>query len=470
MRKVTLVLLSVVLISSCFSKAVYFKHPMEDNADGIWLTQGYNVIFEIEGQKIQFYELTDISLLQQKPYFLLWPSCRTELIDENTMAFYIEDSSYYWLASRIDKIPEREIISSTKNLQLNYEVFMQTFNENYSFFELRGVDWADVYQTYKKKVELINSEDELYSIFIEILSLLEDEHTMLQRSNSDELWTYMGNKPSWANVEAYIEAQKIIYQKTLFGNINSGILAKIEEEMVFQPYFSVIKSNYLDGDFDTVCNGQIWYGIIDNDIGYINILREECYTNDKSDDPKLGLLELSNALDLIVEDFSNVKAIIIDSRFNLGGNDRYNQELLSRFIDESKLVTWHIPQQKSSNFVFEYWVEPKLPSFNDVPVYNLISNLTVSAGECQAVMLDILPETIRLGNRTSGAFSNTQIRHLPNGWMFTLSNETYYSHDGNCYEFFGFSPDVQVNFNQEGFSQGSDQILDAAINMIIENS
>ena len=66
--------------------------------------------------------------------------------------------------------------------------------------------------------------------------------------------------------------------------------------------------------------------------------------------------------------------------------------------------------------------------------------------------------------------SNSLIRHLPNGWEFTLSNESIFDPNGNNYEAVGYPPDVLVDFNAQGFAIGTDTVLDKTLELIADQA
>ena len=68
----------------------------------------------------------------------------------------------------IDRDPEK-----------NFEELWQTFCDRYPFFELRNVDWETQYDTYRPRVTGETSDGELFDIFCQMLSPLNDGHVNL---------------------------------------------------------------------------------------------------------------------------------------------------------------------------------------------------------------------------------------------------------------------------------------------------
>jgi len=65
----------------------FFKIPMcfSNDVDGIWKTNGYNLIIEIKSNKYKVYEITEMSCLRVKPIYLKLPGFRVRSLSLNSM-------------------------------------------------------------------------------------------------------------------------------------------------------------------------------------------------------------------------------------------------------------------------------------------------------------------------------------------------------------------------------------------------
>ena len=68
----------------------------------------------------------------------------------------------------------------SRDPEKNFESLWQTFHNRYPFFELRNVDWKKQYDTYRPKVTIKTSADELFDILCEMLDPLDDGHVELE--------------------------------------------------------------------------------------------------------------------------------------------------------------------------------------------------------------------------------------------------------------------------------------------------
>ena len=64
--------------------------------------------------------------------------------------------------------------------ELNFEVFWQTFEDNYAFFELRNVDWHETYRKYRNQVNAGTTDDELFRILTDMVRPFEDGHIHIE--------------------------------------------------------------------------------------------------------------------------------------------------------------------------------------------------------------------------------------------------------------------------------------------------
>ena len=60
-----------------------------------------------------------------------------------------------------------------------FEVFWRTMDENYVFFQEKGVDWDAVYDEYAPKARMVKNDDDLRYIFQDIIPLFQDGHMRL---------------------------------------------------------------------------------------------------------------------------------------------------------------------------------------------------------------------------------------------------------------------------------------------------
>jgi hypothetical protein len=63
--------------------------------------------------------------------------------------------------------------------RVNFDAFATAVDENYAFFDLRGVDWKNITDRYDTLVDEGTSDDDLFDFFCEMYKPLQDPDTYL---------------------------------------------------------------------------------------------------------------------------------------------------------------------------------------------------------------------------------------------------------------------------------------------------
>jgi len=78
-----------------------------------------------------------------------------------------------------------------------------------------------------------------------------------------------------------------------------------------------------------------------------------------------------------------------------------------------------------------------------------------------------LPNVTSVGTSTYGSLSDTLVRLLPNGWLFSQSNEVYESPQGDQYEVVGVPPDVEVEGDEDlDYYENLDKTIEEAVDLL----
>lgn len=303
------------------------------------------------------------------------------------------------------------------DLLTNFEVFWGEFDRNYSFFELKGLDWDSMYHVYRPLVAAAQSEEELFDLLSQMTVALEDGHV---------------NLVSPYGVSSY--------------NFNKGRRDN-------GPYNV---KNYL---YNIRQAGEaIEYGQVNQrNIGYILI---------KSFG---GAREDYEQIDRILEELRWKEGLVIDVRSNGGGSTTNSQLIASRFADKER----HYIKIKYKNGPgrndFTDWndrtVVPQGKGYTK-PVVVLTNRKTYSSSEDFVLAMRLFPNVTVVGDTTGGGSGNPILRELPNGWTFRLSSWIAADPDGTTFEGIGLAPDiVQYNFPQDSVEL-RDRILRQAFRVI----
>jgi C-terminal processing protease CtpA/Prc len=158
---------------------------------------------------------------------------------------------------------------------------------------------------------------------------------------------------------------------------------------------------------------------------------------------------MNNIMNTIMEDLKETKYIIIDVRFNGGGQDVVALEVLrhfnkSRIQIASKKARHHNDFTKKTPIYLESSENPYTK-----PVYLLTSQQSASATDMMALSSMEITQLKRIGSHTNGAISDALQKTLPNGWHFSLSNEIYTDNNGKYYENIGVPVDFELNYPED---------------------
>ncbi|MBX2859051.1 MAG: peptidase S41 [Cellvibrionaceae bacterium] len=218
-------------------------------------------------------------------------------------------------------------------------------------------------------------------------------------------------------------------------------------------------------------NGELFeFKWLDNKIAYIAL-------NGFHDEK---LVELFNAA---YEEIKKSKALIIDLRFNGGGNSLIAAEILSHFTNEDlKGSIWktrkHVAAYKAWGVYFaeykEYaldnvWESGSMEEFKAkdnnhiVPTYVLIGRHTASAAEDFLIYADTLAHFTTIGEKTFGSTGQPIFFDLPGGGSFRVCTKRDTYPDGREFVGYGITPNVMIHRTPEQLSSESDVVLSSAI-------
>jgi len=304
-----------------------------------------------------------------------------------------------------------------------FDQFSKVFEDHYAFFQLRGVDWEKQKKSFRSRITASTSDDELLSIFCQMIKPLGDGHVSVFGNNKG---CNAAEDLAWQSKSG--EIQNFIHRKYL---VSGGVR-----------------------------RGAIVYGLIDEATGYVDIQHMAgCRFGGRGSPP-----QPANELDEALPTMKNVRKIIVDLRFNGGGVDECALGIASRFADKKRLV---YSKETYSKGKFgnheELFISPQGTVNNTAKVIVLTSRATASAAEMMVMAMMALPQATIVGEPTEGIHSDIYSEPLSNGWFVSLSNQKYILPNGKVYEKVGLPPHKTVPFKGDVLEQGRDVMLEQAI-------
>jgi C-terminal processing protease CtpA/Prc len=163
------------------------------------------------------------------------------------------------------------------------------------------------------------------------------------------------------------------------------------------------------------------------------------------------------------------KAIILDIRTNIGGNDEFAYAIAGRFV--TKKILGHSKQSRISGTekftpLEKWYITPQTKSPYTQPLIILTNDQTASAGDVLAMIMKALPQATLIGENTLGIYSDMYGFELPNKWLVSLSNQKYYSSKMICYEGKGTPVDIAVRNTKQDIQTMKDPVVSTALNYL----
>ncbi|MEM6698447.1 MAG: S41 family peptidase [Bacteroidota bacterium] len=317
----------------------------------------------------------------------------------------------------------------TENTPINnFELFWKTYDEHSSIIFPKQINWDSVYQVYRPSVSNATSEEELWTIFTEMIEVFDDEHTLLYDPIADR--TYVSGSQG-------IDVAMQSFSKTL-----------LDEK--YLEYRTIIETA---PDFS--------YGKIkDKSIGYI-------YIGDSDGNHP------EQTIDEILEVLGELEAIIVDVRNNGGGSTNFMKPIANAFATEDRLA-YTVQERIGVNY--DDFSEPLAvyTTYDGVnqytkPVILLTDRFSVSAAEDFTLHMKVIGQVTHIGDTTAGAFSLTSPQQfLPNGWTYQYPVQMELTPEGVCLEGIGVIPEIAVENTPQNIENQEDKIIERAIRYLFE--
>ena len=301
--------------------------------------------------------------------------------------------------------------------QGNFEALWQIIDQHYCFLDYKqheiGLDWQQVYDKYKVRVNSDMDNRQLFEVLAAMLSELRDGHVNMTAAHDyARNWSWHENYPT---------------------NYSDSLLRI-----------------YLGHDYKIAAG--IDYRVLDDNIGYI---RYESFQQGVGDG------NLNEAL----SELMTCTGLIIDIRNNGGGDLTNAHSFAARFANEKTLVGYI--QHKTGKGHSEFSdMEPRylVPSRHlrwHKPVCVLTNRHVYSAANEFTLMMKTLPNVKLVGDHTGGGSGMPFSSSLPNGWSIRFSAIPMYDPQRQPTEF-GIEPDYRVDLTDEDFLRGKDTIIEFA--------
>ncbi|MFD9438285.1 S41 family peptidase [Streptomyces sp. NPDC060006] len=428
------------------------------SVEGLWQMDGYGTAVAVSGRRMTTYDTTTVSCLpgslkgeQQgrtgpdgsRRFLVHGGAVRVTVTPRKSGSarLHLASSTGTRILHRIAALPTACAKKPAADPRAVFDVFWQTYAENYPFFAAKHVDWEKVRDRFRPRLGKDTGDDELFAVLREMIEPLHDAHTGLSDGKDREYGGLRPDTPPHSPED----------------------LARIDTAV----------GRAVGVPLRQYANGALSFARLPEGTGYLRITRFVGYTAEAS--YAKWQAELEAALARIP--WRSLTGLVLDVRVNGGGADPLGLRVAARLTDRpytaySKYARNDPTDPTRFTQGQPVTVRPHHGPRFDGPVAVLTGPLSVSAAETftQALMART-PEPVRIGQNTQGVFSDTLERALPNGWTFSLPNEEFRTAEGTTFDGPGIPPHHRTPvFTEEELAQGHDGALKKARELLRRGS
>lgn len=353
-----------------------------------------------------------------------------------------------------------------------FETFWHAMNDSYVFWDIDPTDWDKVYEDYLPRFRELDALETvetatLQKLFTEICSNLIDHHFFLEIVNP---------KPPREEEDITIWAQPG-GDEVANRDYSHSIISKEDLLKCLDGY----KTAGRISDLVTGQNGEMFASScnIDNGIIYL-YLSSFSILGVNPDIPEDTVMEAIDNYRRLVLETPEVKGVIIDVRGNGGGYLADMEFTLAPLIGEEVLIGYTRAKEGLGRLDYGPWVPSILVPAEqhreiNSPIVALADINSVSMAEMTCMAVSAFPNGCVVGERTFGGtgplvgdysfYYSGQVDNA-RGMRIYTSSAMMKDAQGVIHEGVGVTPDIEIRFDQEAMSAGTDRQLDRAIEYV----
>lgn len=332
-------------------------------------------------------------------------------------------------------------MNSSDSLIKGYDDIYITLKQNYPLFAYRSYYNLDTaYLAHRAKAIASRTEKALFESCCAMIKGLEDFHVRL--SNKE------GTCFALSGTE---------WHRTFSNDSLQHMFWKNSDATLYKAGFVPLQSRFYDEGHPMVRFTR------SKELAYLNLSRFEIQSDKNFG--RLDSVRLTNFMDSLVLQFKGAKALIVDMRSCMGGEDVIGEIIASRltrkllcYARTIKYANAYDSMPPKSSYIY-----PKGKKQLQLPIFVLTNQVTRSAAECFVLMLKQLPEVYLIGEPTWGAFSSTRKKKLQNGWKLTMPQERIETCQGEVFEGRGIPVDYRVKNCWNDILSEQDPVISKAL-------
>jgi hypothetical protein len=318
-------------------------------------------------------------------------------------------------------IPGGETLSSASANLAAFDQAWSDFDQYYSYFGYKGIDWDAAYDYYAPYFAEALTPSQFAERFQEVVNELDDWHVWVKAPGTD----YLG------------------YQAAYDTNAPTQLIA-----------------SYAQGGAYTSVGNAIRHARVGNNLAHIVVTTLESGSWQSITDDAIGN---------IFTQYQDAAGMIIDLRYNSGGNEENAKRIVARLVNEETTYgyteTRNGPDHDDFDPAVAHSLTPSDRLHYNGPIVCLIGQKCMSSAEWFTLMMQRAGATL-IGDRTRGASGNPrEFGPLSNGVTYAVSTWIAYTADGDIIENAGVYPDIYIA-PEESFDATHDYVLEAAVDQL----
>jgi len=294
----------------------------------------------------------------------------------------------------------------------------KAIDEQYSYRDLRKLDWAALFTRYAPAMESATSPAAFAQAAADLLGNAKDMH----------IWLEAG------------ATQIPSYKRDVTRNYNRAVLEKVV------PGFRKLSDGVYSGRFE-------------DGIGYILI---DSWSSDHAE-----AMEQAYAA---IWEFSGAPGLIVDVRPNGGGAEPLARQFAGCFVDKPVQYSKHVYRSAKAASGFDEPHDRVLEPNRYRPKYRgkivvLMGQANMSSCESFLLMMKQVPGCKLIGSTSYGSSGNPKPVDLGNGITVYLPSWKDLRPDGTCLEGQGITPDIPITVTTAAL-ESTDPVLQAALTLL----
>jgi hypothetical protein len=313
--------------------------------------------------------------------------------------------------------PAENPIDEAQSLDV-FDQAWNAFDREYAMFTVKpNVDWNQLREQYRPLARRATTMDETAAVVALLLSHLEDLHVWVK---ADDRLLPGFDRPRMLNASWKATQERLNLRET---DPRYGVTSDVHESL-----------------------------------GYINVWN-------------LFDAKMIPEFDKALEQVRDTKGLILDLRFNSGGDELLGRQIAGRFAERKHVYSKHQfrsgPRHDQLGPIMERAFEPRGPWRYEAPVVVLIGPRTMSSAESLVLMMDQCPAVTTVGDRTAGSSGNPRQLDLHEGRIqVNLPRWLDLDPDGTPIDARGIQPDIVVDTPDLESFRTQDPVVERAVRVL----